>query len=115
MSLGTGALVVFLLLSVGVIGVLYGRCWERKSVAKAAAAEQGSPTSDLGKLGESLSKIPMSDMKGNRRSTLTMPKVDKKGKPSGAPPRPPARKPKAPPAVRQGPPTFRASNYAEEV
>lgn len=113
MSLGTGALVVFLLLSVGAVGVLYGRCWERKA-AKKAAEEAHSPGSDVGKLGESLSKIPMSDMKGGRRSTLTMPKVDKKGKPSGAPPRPPSRAPKkAPPAKR--PPTFRASDYAAEV
>jgi len=114
-SIGTGALIAFLILAVGAVGILYGRCWERKSAAKAAAEAEASPTTDLNKLGESAkdlsSSINMASVKG-RRSTLTMPKVDKKGKPQNAPPpRPPARK-KTPP---KRPPTFRANDYVSEV
>jgi len=110
-SLGAGALVAFLLLIVGAIGVFYGRCWERKVQAKVAAEGDDDlrvkTTSSFD--GESLTKVQMSDRKNARRSTLTMPKVDKKGKPKS---KPPARPP-APPAPR--PPTFRAGDYAEEV
>jgi len=115
-SLGAGALIVFLILVTAAFGVLYGRCWERKWVAKAEAERQHSGSTDLQKMGQSLNNLQLAEVKKPRRSTLTMPKVDQKSKPSGAPPRPPARKaPPAVPAAARRPPAFRASEYVEEV
>jgi len=112
MSIGTGFLVVFLILAIGAIGVLYGRCWERKAAAKG----EGERKTSLEKLGQSAKDLTTIDMqtvqKSGRRSTLSMPNVDKKkGKPNAAPPRPPARKQTAP----KRPPPFNKSNYAAEV